>query len=352
MTLSPSSAPIAPLSVNPLAVFRGRRPDAPSWFSEALALSPERSCLPVRDANIEVLSWGKRGSPGLLLLHGLGAHADWWSHIAPFLATRYRVSAFSWSGMGGSDWRESYPAEIYLEEILAVAQASGLFESVERPLTVGHSFGGSMLLAATAAYGERLKGAVLVDSYLQPDGQWYLQHSPERSARAGTLPEGAPPGAAQSERPLPVYSSLEEALARFRFAPPQACANLFIADHIARASLKRVPPPEGRGQERREPNWTWRFDPRLAGGRPRMPVAAYLTSARSPLAFIAGARSPVTNGAVETFVRDNAPRGAPWIEIPDSDHHVLVDQPLALVAALFALFECWPAPPPAYLTVL
>jgi len=327
MALSPASEPIPPSSVNPLAALRGKRPEAPSWFTESLADAPERSRVPVRGANIEVLSWGKRGAPGLLLLHGLGAHADWWSHIAPFFAKRYRVSALSWSGMGGSDWRESYSAEVYVEEILAVAQASGLFESAERPLAVGHSFGGSMLLAATGTYGERLKGAVVLDSYLQPDGQWYLP--------------------ASTPRPLPVYSSLETALARFRFTPPQACANLFIADHIARASLRSV---SSEGQQ--EPGWTWRFDPRLAKGRPGVPVSAYLAEPRCPLAFIAGARSPLTNETVESFVRSTVPPGTPWIDIPDSNHHVPVDQPLALVAALLALFECWPAPLPACPVVL
>jgi pimeloyl-ACP methyl ester carboxylesterase len=321
MASSPESAPVPPWSVNPLAALGGKRPDAPAWFTEALAETPERSRVPVRGANIEVLSWGERGAPGLLLLHGLTAHADWWSHIAPFLAKRYRVSALSWSGMGGSDWRASYSAEILLEEILAVAQASGLFESVERPLAVGHSFGGSMLLAATAAFGERLKGAVVVDSYLHPEGRWYLPPSPPR--------------------PLPVYSSIEAALARFRFMPPQPCVNLFVADHIARASLKVVP-----GEAQRESAWTWRFDPRVVKGGPVVPVSAYLAKSRTPLAFIAGARSPLTNKTVENFVRGTVPPGTPWIEIPDSNHHVPVDQPLALVAALSALFECWPAPRP------
>jgi pimeloyl-ACP methyl ester carboxylesterase len=317
MTLSPSSAPQESAMVNPLAAFRGRRPDAPSWFSDALAIAPERSRVLVRDADIEVLSWGERGAQGLLLLHGLGAHADWWSHIAPFFAKRYRVTALSWSGMGGSDWRESYSAEIYLEEILAAAQTSGIFESSEPPLMVGHSFGGLMLLAAAAAYGERLKGAVVVDSYLRPDGQWHL-----------------PPS---SGRTLPVYPSLDGALARFRFAPPQTCANPFIADHIARASLKPI-----LLQGEREPGWTWRFDPRCAGGLPRVPIGACLSKPRCPLAFIAGARSPLTNEAVENFVRSTAPHGTPWIDIPDSDHHVMVDQPLALITAFSALFECWP----------
>jgi len=327
MAPSPASEPVSPSSVNPLAALRGKRPEAPSWFTESLAEVPERSHVPVRGANIEVLSWGERGAPGLLLLHGLGAHADWWSHIAPFFATRYRVSALSWSGMGGSDWRESYSAEVYVEEILAVAQASGLFESAERPLAVGHSFGGSMLLAATGAFGERLKGAVILDSYLHPEGQWYLPSSAARQP--------------------PIYSSVEAALARFRFMPPQACANLFIADHIARASLRAVS-----SEEQQEPGWTWRFDPRLTQGRAVVPVSAYLARPRSPVAFIAGARSPLTNTTVQDFVRNTVAPGTPWIDIPDSDHHVPVDQPLALVAALFALFECWPAPLPAYPVVL
>jgi pimeloyl-ACP methyl ester carboxylesterase len=318
MTLSSSSGPEDSVIVNPLAVFRGQRPDAPAWFSDALATAPERRRVPVRDANIEVLLWGKRGAPGLLLLHGLGAHADWWSHIAPFFSAQYRVAALSWSGMGGSDWRENYTAEIYLEEILGAAQAGGLFESSERPLAVAHSFGGLMLLAATAAFGGRLKGAVVVDSFLRPDGEWHL-----------------PP---TSRRTMPVYASLEAALARFRFKPTQACANLFIADHIARASLKPL-------QEQGEVAWTWRFDPQCAHGLPRVPIAACLTSPPCPLAFIAGARSPLTNATVEDFVRSTAPPGVPWIRIPDSDHHVMVDQPLALIAALFALFESWPPGP-------
>jgi pimeloyl-ACP methyl ester carboxylesterase len=224
--------------------------------------------------------------------------------------------------MGDSDWRSDYGPEIYIEEILAVAQASGLFESPERPLAVGHSFGGSMVLAATGAYGERFKGAVIVDSYLHPQGQWYL-------------PASAP-------RPSRVYSSLDAALARFRFSPPQACANLFIADHIARTSLKAVS-----STEHRKSGWMWRFDPKLVQGRPHVPVEACLARPRCPLAFIAGARSPLTNSSVESFVRGTAPPGTPWIDIPDSNHHVPIDQPLALVAALLALFECWPVPPPA-----
>ena len=49
--------------------------------------------------------------------NGNGAHADWWSFIAPFFAAHYRVAALSWSGMGGSDWREHYTLEAFVDEM-------------------------------------------------------------------------------------------------------------------------------------------------------------------------------------------------------------------------------------------
>ena len=88
--------------VAPLAHLRGQRP-APDWFEQALRHAPQRTWHEVAGARIETLAWGEIGKPGLLLLHGNGAHADWWSFIAPLLASDYRVAALSWSGMGGSD---------------------------------------------------------------------------------------------------------------------------------------------------------------------------------------------------------------------------------------------------------
>lgn len=85
----------------PLARFRGETPEAPRWFQQAIAQAPERRRIPVSGAGIELLTWGEIGKPGLLFLHGNGAHADWWSFIAPFFAADWRVAAISWSGMGG-----------------------------------------------------------------------------------------------------------------------------------------------------------------------------------------------------------------------------------------------------------
>jgi pimeloyl-ACP methyl ester carboxylesterase len=37
-----------------------------------------------------------------------------------------------------------------------------------------------------------------------------------------------------------------------------------------------------------------------------------------------------------------APKETPKIEIPDDEHHVMIDQPLAFVAALRGLLAGWP----------
>ena len=34
--------------------------------------------------------------------------------------------------------------------------------------------------------------------------------------------------------------------------------------------------------------------------------------------------------------------GSPYVEIPEAEHHVMIDQPLAYVAALRALLAAWP----------
>ena len=125
-----------------LAPFNGEPPPAPAWFTAAVDNAPERSRILVEGADIELLTWGEVGKPGLLFLHGNGAHADWWRFIAPFFAKDWRVAATSWSGMGGSDWREAYSAELFATEIFSAVEAAGLEAGGGKPIVGGHSFGG------------------------------------------------------------------------------------------------------------------------------------------------------------------------------------------------------------------
>jgi pimeloyl-ACP methyl ester carboxylesterase len=292
----------------PLARFDGAIPDAPAWFDWAVAQAPERSTVEVEGAAIELLTWGEVGKPGLVFLHGNGAHADWWSFIAPFFAGDYRIAAISWSGQGGSGWRERYSAELFAQEILAAADAGRLGE---RPLLVAHSFGGYQALHCAGAHGDRIRGAVIVDSVIHPpEKRW----------------NGPPP----RSRPNRVYATLPEALARFRLAPPQACENLYIADFIARRSLREV-----------EGGWTWKFDPFFWTHFDRADLAELLPRLRAPLAMIWGDRSRLVDQEALDYMFALLPGDMPRVIIPDADHHVMIDQPLAFVAALRGLLAGW-----------
>ena len=42
------------------------------------------------------------------------------------------------------------------------------------------------------------------------------------------------------------------------------------------------------------------------------------------------------------YTRRHAPQGSPMFPVPEADHHLMLDQPLATVAALRGLLAGWP----------
>jgi pimeloyl-ACP methyl ester carboxylesterase len=302
----------------PLAPFHGEKPPAPAWFEAALADTPERRFIPVRGARIELLTWGQVGRPGVLLLHGNGAHADWWSFIAPLLAADHRVAAISWSGMGNSDWRDAYDAEIFADEIFSAIEAAQLEADGGKAVVVGHSFGGFPTLYCAVHHPERMKGVVMLDSTIHPpERQW----------------DGPP----RRQRPNRVYPDMASALARFRLAPPQGCETPYIADHIARLALRPAPMEDGSGE-----GLTWKFDPHLWTHFTMPPLGELLSQVRCPLALVWGERSQLMSQETLDFMLRELPDDIVRFSIPDADHHVMIDQPLATAAALRALLATWP----------
>jgi pimeloyl-ACP methyl ester carboxylesterase len=300
----------------PLAHLYGAKPPAPAWFDAAFARAPERRFVEIQGAKIESLSWGERGKPGLLFLHGNGAHADWWSFVAPFFVETHRVAALSWSGMGGSDHRKRYSLETFIAEAFGVAEAEGLFEGPDKPVFVAHSFGGFPLMGCAARHGDRLRAAVMVDTPVR---------TPEQEAERR---KSRPPNA--TNRPHKVYPTIEAALARFRFAPEQPCETLYIADFIARTSLRQV-----------EGGWTWKFDPYLWSDFSIGERGPLLSAVTCPFALMWGDRSVLMPPDVVDYMAATAPADAPKIVIPDAAHHVMIDQPLAFVSALRGLLAGW-----------
>ncbi|CAN5397882.1 alpha/beta hydrolase [soil metagenome] len=301
-----------PTSSSLLGPFNGATPPAPAWFDAAIAVTPQRSLIAVEGARIELLTWGEVGKPGLLFLHGNGAHADWWSFIAPLFANDWRCAAISWSGMGGSDWRPAYTAPLFAAEIFAAVAAAGLEAGGVKPILVGHSFGGFPTLYCGVEHADRLRGIVMVDSSIQP---------PEKRWRG---PPSRPDAANR------VYATLEEALSRFRLAPPQGCENLYIADFIARGSLKAV-----------EGGWTWKFDPAIWQRFSMPDLGELLPRIACPAALMWGERSALMHAETLDYMFAQMPDTTLRVAIPDADHHVMVDQPLAFVAGLRGLLAGW-----------
>lgn len=330
-----------PEMASPLAPFKGAEPESPQWFKDALARAPERTFVPVDGANIELLTWGEVGKPGLIFVHGNSAHADWWSFIAPFFADDYRVAAVSLSGMGASDWRETYTFEGFATEIWECAKAAGLYEAKVKPIYIGHSFGGSQVFFSAARHPERMRAALLVDTgFGGPPTAEQMKAWREQAIKEGRLEEANRMGGGpQRSKPNRVYATLEEALTRFRFMPPQVPGNLYIADYIARRSLKRAPMADGSGE-----GWTWRFDPFLWGKLNREGMQDAPLNKLAPLAHIYGDQSNIMkrHNQMPGAAKDMIPASTPQIVIPDSEHHIMVDQPLALVAAIRALLALWP----------
>ncbi|HEY8003749.1 MAG TPA: alpha/beta hydrolase [Phenylobacterium sp.] len=315
----------------PLAEFKGEPPPSPQWFKDAIAREPERTFVESLGTKLEVLTWGEIGKPGLLFVHGNSAHADWWSFIAPFFADDYRVASMSLAGMGASDWRERYSFTDFAEDAEAVSRATGLYEGGRKPTYIGHSFGGGQVFFAAVRHPDRMHAAVMVDTGFGPP--------PEELARRQAQME-AVRNIPTVDRPSRVYPTLEAALLRFRLMPPQPAGSPFIADFIARRSLKRVPMPDGSGE-----GWTWRFDPNMWAKLDRERAMSgdfgQAAGVATPMVHLYGSKSRIVEhrkaGAPSPF-----PPGMLEIEIPDSHHHIMIDQPLALVAALRALLAAWP----------
>jgi pimeloyl-ACP methyl ester carboxylesterase len=304
-----------PLTPSLLAPFKGARPPAPAWFERAVARTPERRMIDVEGAAIELLTWGEVGKPGLLLLHGGMAHADWWSFIAPFFADTHRVAALSWSGMGGSGWRDRYSIDQYVTELFAAIDIAGLRAGDAKPTILAHSFGGFPTMRAARVRGHELGQVLILDApVLSPEQRQTRQ---EKRRDDEKLP-----------RDTRVYASEAEALARFRFSPAQDCINPFIVDWIARTSLREV-----------AGGWTWKFDPFMWSRLTRTDANEDLARAACPVVMMWGGTSSLFGADTISYVKNNSPLKTRFVEIPESAHHVMADQPLALVAAVRAFLS-------------
>ena len=67
-----------------------------------------------------------------------------------------------------------------------------------------------------------------------------------------------------------------------------------------------------------------------------------MRAARCPVTLVRGGRSRLATPELMALALERAPAGTQLLEVADADHHVMVDQPLAFVAALQGLLAAWP----------
>jgi pimeloyl-ACP methyl ester carboxylesterase len=282
----------------------------PTWFTDAIAEPYDTLEIDVAGARITYRAWGKPGQPGVVLVHGGAAHAGWWDHIAPFLAADHRVLAIDLSGHGSSAHRTSYSLSTWADEVMAVADR----ESDARPVIIGHSMGGFVAFTAALEHGKDVRGVAAIDSPVR-------EMSPE--ARAWLRTNSALP-------PQKVRPDRETIVARFRTLPEDVAGLEYVRKHIAEQSVREV-----------EGGWSWSFDPQIFLSSRMEPED--LASAACEVALVRGERGMATTD-ITSSVAEILGGHVPVTLVPDAGHHIMLDQPIALIALLQTLIGQWRAP--------
>jgi pimeloyl-ACP methyl ester carboxylesterase len=278
---------------------------ADDWVQRMIDMPGRSGHLKAGEHLTHYLEWGDSLNPRvMLLLHGFRGHAHWWDFIAPWFARDYRVIAMDFAGMGDSSPKPQYTPSSFVAEVHAVLEMTG-----SKTVTlVGHSFGGRITVLAAHQYPQLLKRALVIDSNLG----FADQHVHHRFA----------------PRAKWVYPDLKSACARFRFIPDEPPILPRIMQHLAVHSIKR----QGDG-------FVWKYDEALLSNIAweRILDGELLKEIDVPVDFIAGEFSAVVPLKLAARIGNALRHGRGPIVIPSAYHHVPLDQPLALVAAMRAL---------------
>ena len=136
---------------------------------------------------------------------------------------------------------------------------------------------------------------------------------------------------ATANRPRSLHPDRETITSRFRFIPEQPNVHPLVVDHIVGKSVRQV-----------EGGWTWKFDPsvydHLSMGADQ---SAKFQALPCRSAVVLGENSTsegVQHGAYMAGLKGGA---LPIFSIPGAYHHLMLDDPLAVVAAVKATLLNW-----------
>lgn len=131
---------------------------------------PDSSFVSLRDGiNLRIATWSTTAqSPGvpLLLIHGLASNARLWDGPARVLsAMGHAVTAVDLRGHGLSDKPDTGYAmnDIALDVRDVLSQLPGYTNPQRKPILIGQSWGGNIVVECAYQFGELLQGVVAVD---------------------------------------------------------------------------------------------------------------------------------------------------------------------------------------------
>jgi pimeloyl-ACP methyl ester carboxylesterase len=247
--------------------------------------------------HLHAIHHGSTARAKLVLLHGAGANAHWWDHLASRLAESFHVVALDFRGHGDSDFPEQLRPGAFSDDLEALLEHLAAPEAT----LAGHSLGAHVALEH-AARSPKTPALILLEP---ARGASRSRQRATRLALSLSLS----------------YPSREETIERFRFLPRAAHADEEMRRRIAAHSVRRQ--QDGR--------FGFKFDPRWFGVPPR--GRPDLGEIRCPTLLLRGEESALLTrrGAFEIA---SAIRGARLLEIPGAGHHVHIDRPALVLPAM------------------
>lgn len=265
-------------------------------------LQPAPSTSRLIDANgvrLHLLDYGGEGKRPLLCLHGGGAHAHWFDFVASAFTADFHVLSLDQRGHGDSAWAEppEYNYDNFIEDLQAIVKQL----DPKGIALMGHSMGGMISLMHTSRYPASVRGLVIIDSTMNISPDFH----------AAMKQRGSHPGKA--------YASQEAYVADFRLRPEKTMARPEVLRHVAMHATRQF----------EESVWRHKIDRRIMGNRTATDGVPLWSRVTMPALLIKAGMSERVSPPIIAGIRANCPH-VELVEVPDSEHHVTLDNPAGL----------------------
>ena len=254
----------------------------------------------VNGLRIHYVEWGSPTAPPFVLIHGLDRIARTFDHVAPHLASRYRVIAYDMRGHGDSDWdpQARYVVEDHVGDLEGLVQQLGL-----RDVTLwGNSTGGRVAQVFAGKHPELVSRVISED--VGPERPQQIADNYARRVK-------------QEEQG---WASEDELVAVLLKSP--TASEAVVRPYVRYGTKRRA---DGR--------IVWKRDPNLVKGFVVTDLWPYVRNIKAPILYVLGGRSNIVPAETQEQLRKTLP-SARIVTIPDTGHYPSDEKPSEFLARL------------------